>query len=108
MEPDVFSFLFLFLVPLYCEQLIHIILTAPKATLGLSINVGWQLWALGNCRIYSAISLAIFTQIKLKLCEIWAQEGVLAYSQEFSTKTLFKSIETLLNGDVFTYKPSKE
>ena len=47
----------------------------------------------------------ILTQINPYV--VWSL-GVLAYSQEFSTKTLFKSIETLLNGGVFTYKPSKE
>ena len=93
MEPDVFSFLFLFLVSLYCEQLIHIILTAPKATLGLSINLGWQLWALGNCRIYSAISLAIFTQIKLKLCEIWPKRGSWLIAKSFQQKPFLKALK---------------
>ena len=58
-------------------------------------------------QIYSAISRAVFTQIKAKVRAIWDQEGVLAYSQEFLTKNVFKCIETLLNGKVFTYKPSK-
>ena len=46
-------------------------------------------------------------KLKLKFSEIWAQEGVSAYSQEFLKTTLFECTETLLNGDVFTYKPSK-
>ena len=34
-------------------------------------------------------------KLKLKFSEIWAQEGVSAYGQEFFTKNVFQYVETL-------------